>query len=801
MGDISEGDTAFVIINMTDLANYFNYTEIGYYDEGWGVPFPYTPWFIQGDGDEPDGKTSPAFSADGSYLAVVDVLKNTEIWETDNWTLVEQIPNELYSGYPHSSITGIGSLSFSYDGSILAIGTTSYPDPPREDDDPPKLDIIRIISTTDWSELNQLSGSNTTAAMQSLSFSDDDSMLLSGSFSGAVRIWETSAWSTVQLLTNSTSDVAENCGNATNSNYSLGCWNRAVFSPNSSTIVVDSWNNRISVWEVDSDGDGVSDNTDMCPETEQGWSANINGCALNQLDSDGDGVSDDIDELPFDSTETMDSDGDGIGDNADNDDDNDGLLDNQEDSNSNGVVDAWETDPMNPDTDGDGSDDFYDAFPLDANEQFDFDFDGIGDNADNDDDNDGYNDSSDMFPYDQSEWLDEDSDNIGDNEDTDDDNDGFSDEAESACNTDSNNPESIPIDTDVDGVCDWVDGDDDNDGFTDEIDIWPRDKCAALDTDSDGMPDSVIDDCQTNLTADDDDDGDSVLDVDDFCSPGETGWISGATLGTDHDGDGCRDDGEDTDDDNDGVNDSEDGCPRGITGAAFNAIFDTDGDGCLESEDSDDDNDGVSDINDDFPLDPSETTDTDGDGIGDNADTDDDGDGWSDHEETYECDTNPLDENSIPTDTDNDLECDKSDTDDDNDGLLDIEELLIGTDPLSEDSDSDGVRDSEDIFPLDSTEWVDTDGDGTGDNSDAFPSIARYQTYGGIALELSAVLIIVIIALLVLRMRGGGESEEDSPEPNNTDPMEDYVQQLIAQGYPEETARQNAQQHAEHFQK
>jgi len=507
------------------------------------------------------------------------------------------------------------------------------------------------------------------------------------------------------------------------------------------------------------------------------------------------------------------------------------------------LLDKWDFDQdgvcnyEDQDDDGDGWDDSSDDFPRDPNENTDTDSDGIGDNADFDDDGDGYNDSVDEFPLNEREWIDTDGDGIGDNSDSDDDGDGWYDWDElNNCGTDPLDNYSVPSDLDGDMICnevdydddgdgfndtsdvfpldasEWLDNDedgigdnsdtdDDNDGFTDEIDIWPRDKCAALDTDSDGMPDSVIDDCQTNLTADDDDDGDSVLDVDDFCSPGETGWISGATLGTDHDGDGCRDDGEDTDDDNDGVNDSEDGCPRGITGAAFNAIFDTDGDGCLESEDSDDDNDGVSDINDDFPLDPSETTDTDGDGIGDNADTDDDGDGWSDHEETYECDTNPLDENSIPTDTDNDLECDKSDTDDDNDGLLDIEELLIGTDPLSEDSDSDGVRDSEDIFPLDSTEWVDTDGDGTGDNSDAFPSIARYQTYGGIALELSAVLIIVIIALLVLRMRGGGESEEDSPEPNNTDPMEDYVQQLIAQGDPEETARQYAQQHAEHFQK
>jgi len=49
-----------------------------------------------------------------------------------------------------------------------------------------------------------------------------------------------------------------------------------------------------------------------------------------------------------------DNEGDGIGDVCDTDDDNDGLTDFIEDSNGNGVVDAGETDPLNPDTDGDG---------------------------------------------------------------------------------------------------------------------------------------------------------------------------------------------------------------------------------------------------------------------------------------------------------------------------------------------------------------------------------------------------------------------------------------------------------------
>ena len=47
-------------------------------------------------------------------------------------------------------------------------------------------------------------------------------------------------------------------------------------------------------------------------------------------DKDGDGIPDDEDAFPNDPTEWRDSDGDGIGDNADNDDDNDGILDGQD---------------------------------------------------------------------------------------------------------------------------------------------------------------------------------------------------------------------------------------------------------------------------------------------------------------------------------------------------------------------------------------------------------------------------------------------------------------------------------------
>jgi hypothetical protein len=60
-----------------------------------------------------------------------------------------------------------------------------------------------------------------------------------------------------------------------------------------------------------------------------------------------------------------DTDHDGLVDIIDDDDDNDGLLDIHEDINMNGLVDENETDPKDPDTDGDGVNDNIDVSPLD----------------------------------------------------------------------------------------------------------------------------------------------------------------------------------------------------------------------------------------------------------------------------------------------------------------------------------------------------------------------------------------------------------------------------------------------------
>ncbi|MEM7143278.1 MAG: thrombospondin type 3 repeat-containing protein [Actinomycetota bacterium] len=164
---------------------------------------------------------------------------------------------------------------------------------------------------------------------------------------------------------------------------------------------------------ADSDGDGVIDDNDNCPNDSNPPQADEDGDgignACDDLNSaDGDDVDDSTDNCPdVANNDQADNDGDGAGDACDDDDDDDTVLDaddncqfvanvDQEDGDGDGVGDA-----CSGDGDDDGVQDVLDNCPADANaDQADLDADGEGDVCDADDDGDGVDDESDNCPVD-----------------------------------------------------------------------------------------------------------------------------------------------------------------------------------------------------------------------------------------------------------------------------------------------------------------------------------------------------------------------------------------------------------------
>ncbi len=324
----------------------------------------------------------------------------------------------------------------------------------------------------------------------------------------------------------------------------------------------------------DSDGDGTGDNSDVFPLNES-----------ENADTDGDGVGDNSDIFPNDASEITDLDGDGVGDNADLDDDGDGWSDYLEvecltnpddlssvplDTNEDG-----ECDVMDEDDDGDGWSDYLEvecltnpddlsSVPLDTNE------DGECDVMDEDDDGDGAIDTEDKFPLDINEKYDLDGDGVGDNEDLDDDGDGWSDYLEVECLTNPADVASVPLDTDEDGECDVVDEDDDGDLWMDENEL----DCGTNSLDYNDIPLDTDADKICDLL-DEDDDGDLTLDSDDafpldFSEDTDTDLDNiGNNADTDDDNDMISDldeyilgtDPLDSDTDDDGFPDSKDDYP------------------------------------------------------------------------------------------------------------------------------------------------------------------------------------------------------------------------------------------------
>ena len=434
---------------------------------------------------------------------------------------------------------------------------------------------------------------------------------------------------------------------------------------------------------LDSDGDGVEDDVDVCPEVADPSQRDADGDGVGDacdVDADGDGIIDEVDPCPgLYNPDRLDTDDDGLGDACDDDDDGDG------------VPDTMDLCPLDPDDGG-----------------LDTDLDSLGDVCDDDRDGDGFVNFADNCPDVRNEnQEDQDRDQIGDVCDPDRDGDGFPNDEDTCPNLINDNQ----IDSDGDGLGDACDGDVDGDGILDDEDNCPgMANDTQLDTDEDGLGDDC-DACHLDPFNDIDTDG-HCGDVDN-CPD-----FPNATQG---------------DVDEDGFGDFCDECPLDETN-------DEDGDGICGLVDNcddlpnqaqlDQDRDGLGDICDPCPNDFN--NDIDGDGIcGDvdlcpvQADPDQeesDGDGRGDACDPCPFDPNDdVDQDGLCGDVDNCPELPNPDqSDDDGDGVGDdCDECVAGSEL---DPDEDAFCAGSDNCPaLANPEQVDQDGDGLGDLCDDCP--------------------------------------------------------------------------------
>jgi len=418
----------------------------------------------------------------------------------------------------------------------------------------------------------------------------------------------------------------------------------------------------------DTDGDGIWDGADDCPDTNLGETIDAFGCAQHQIDDDGDGIfnhEDDCVTVAGNSTQPvigcLDQDGDGWADDSDafplvgsqwSDSDSDGYGDNSSGFNADDCPGSFGNSTADrlgcPDTDGDGySDedgdwtitDGADVFPLDAAQWVDTDFDGWGDNHSFDLDGDGLrtNTQGDAFPDDVTQWRDIDGDGYGDNPTGD-----LADDCPNAAGNSTEDSLGCP--------------DRDSDGWSDSADAFPDEVSQWADGDDDGYGDNwngaSPDECIETPY-------------------GERNDVNSK---------GCGPSERDTD--TDGIVDSNDFCPNTpIEEAPW-----VHPDGCAESE-TDSDGDGVFNPVDGpnglFKNEPSQSADTDGDGHGDNAD------GLNGDDCPNRAGDSSKDRDGCP--------------DEDSDGF---------SDPDSEWTTEDGA----DAWAGEPTQWSDIDGDGYFDN-------------------------------------------------------------------------------------
>ena len=518
--------------------------------------------------------------------------------------------------------------------------------------------------------------------------------------------------------------------------------------------------------DVDDDGDGIDTkdedlNTDSDPTND---------------DTDGDGTPDYLDA----NNGGPDNDRDGVPDSVDVDDDNDGILDSVEDPNidqdNNPYTDAYDLDEdgkpnyLDIDSDNDGipdnveaqttagyippNDDDFDTYQANNGLNSAYAPDGLAPvntdgadvedyidaDSDNDrvpDNNEGNDFNSDGVPDQSLTGQDVDRDGLDDGFEGSDANDGFdvNDEIDDPANDlpDTDGTEDVnyrDVDDDGDGIDTLEeDIDDDGDPTNDDTDgngipDYLDPNLDGLDTDGDGVPNSV----------DIDDDNDALLDtIEDANTDGDN---DPTTNPTDTDGDGFPDY-LDIDSDNDGIPDNveaqltdeylapeDNDAETYASNQGLNSAYlpdgltpvNTDGTDISDYIDLDSDNDSVPDSNEghdyDFDGIPDQTpvgTDSDADGLDDAYErgTPNDGFNFNDGLDNPRAD--------LP-DTDGTEDVNYRDIDDDGDSIDTVDEDVDDDgDPTNDDSDGDGTPD---YLDNDGDTDTDTDGDGVLDSVD-----------------------------------------------------------------------------------
>ncbi len=442
----------------------------------------------------------------------------------------------------------------------------------------------------------------------------------------------------------------------------------------------------------DQDGDGCTDcavtgaNNSGGEPLNDGPDTDADGiCNASDPDDDNDGVIDAMDAEPTDPVVCRDMDGDGCTDCAVTGANNSGgnVLNDGTDTDGDGLCDdgtAGDANDGDPDDDNDGVDDAMDAEPTDPNLCRDSDSDGCDDCSRTGDDASG-GDADDDGPDPDGDGIcnleDTDGDGVRDADDLDRDNDGIPNTSEGSGDLDGDGIENtLDLDSDGDGLFDIDEGgggdlDEDGDGRIDDlVDTSPNDGLhdplqqggAALplpDTDEDGDPDFLDADADGEDT-----DGDGVPNDED--ADRDNDGIPNASEGDDDlDGDGIPND-LDLDSDGDGTSDIDEagggeldpdgdgridaltdtspknGLHDALQGDGKLPLPDSDGDGApdfLDANDDDADDDGVANANDldrdndGIPNSSEGEGDLDRDGIDNEYDLDSDGDGLSDIEE------------------------------------------------------------------------------------------------------------------------------------------------------------------------